>query len=113
MPTRTPFSLRSILLHTFLFGIATTAFADTASDMAEMQKQLNAETMNKPFQVEDASKVDSYIKDAMKKDLKPDPTPPANWGPGYTCDSYYHHYSYNYYGYRNCMYYHHYYGRYW
>jgi len=81
-----------------------------ADDMAEMQKKLNAETMDKPFQVEDAAKVDSYIQDAMKKDLKPNPTAPSNWAPGYTCDSYYHRYSYNYYGYRDCRYY---YGRYW
>lgn len=101
--------LLSTLLTSFLSFSATTR----ADEMAEIQKRLNAETMDKPFQVEDAAKVDSYIQDGMKKDLKPNPTAPANWGPGYTCDSYYHHYSYNYYGYRDCMYYHHYYGRYW
>ena len=110
MPPRIFFAHLLSALLIPLLGFSAFTHAD---DMAEMQKKLNAETMDKPFQVEDATKVDSYIQDAMKKDLKPNPTVPANWGPGYTCDSYYHRYSYNYYGYRDCMYYHHYYGRYW
>lgn len=101
-------------LITVLFSLCSViANADDASDMAAMQKQLNAETMNKPFEVEDAAKVDAYVNDAMKKNLQPKQTAPTGWAPGYTCDSYYHQYSYNYYGYRDCMYYHRYYGRYW
>jgi len=97
-----------------LAAIACNTFADTKSDMAEMQKQLNQETMSSGFQVEDTAKIDSYIQDAMKKNLKPDVKQPENWQPGYTCDSYYrHYYRYNYYGYRNCLYHYRYYGRYW
>lgn len=84
-------------------------FAETS---AEMQQRLNAETMNKPFEVEDVSKIDSYINDAMKKNLQPRKNPPANWQSGYTCDGYYGMY-HNYYDYRDCLYYHRYYGRFW
>lgn len=87
-------------------------FADSASDIAEMQKQLNQETLDKPFAVEDAAKIDSYINDAMKKDLKPKQTAPNGWQAGNTCDAYYTG-RYNYDAYRDCQYYHRYYGRYW
>lgn len=93
---------------------AAPAHADRKTDMAEMQRQLNQETMSSGFQVEDSAKIDSYIKDAMQKDLKPKTKAPENWQPGYTCDSYYRrYYRYNYYGYRDCLYHYRYYGRYW
>ena len=110
LSSNTPF-LRAILF-SLLFIPAPMLFADSASDMAEMQKKLNQETLDKPFAVEDVAKIDTYINDAMKKDLKPKQTPPSGWQPGYTCDSYYTG-RYNYYAYRDCQYYHHYYGRYW
>lgn len=84
--------------------------ADQASEMAEMQKKLNAEVMEKPFSVEDEQKIDSYIKDAMKKDLKPLEKAPVFWKPGYTCASIYHR-GWNHYS--SCRYYRKYYGRYW
>jgi len=93
-------------------GGAVPAFADSAQERAEMQRRLNAETMQKPFAVEDAAKVDAYVADAMKRNLQPRQTAPNEWRPGYTCDSYYHSYR-NYLGYRDCVYYHRYYGRYW
>lgn len=97
-----------------LASLTLPALADQKSDMAGMQRQMNQETMSSGFQAEDTAKIDSYIQDAMKKDLKPTTPAPANWQPGYTCDSYYrHHYAYNYYGYRDCMYRYRYYGRYW
>lgn len=114
--------MNNFQLHSTLFYIGITlaalaaspAQADRKADMAEMQRQLNQETMSSGFQVEDTAKIDAYIKDAMKKDLKPDVKQPENWQPGYTCDSYYrHYYRYNYYGYRNCLYHYRYYGRYW
>ena len=89
------------------------AFADADADMAEMQKQLNQETMSSGFHVEDTARIDSYIQDAMKKNLQPKQNPPAGWQPGYTCASYYRRYAYSYNGYRDCLYYHRYYGRYW
>ncbi|MDB6061137.1 MAG: hypothetical protein JWM78_1240 [Verrucomicrobiaceae bacterium] len=109
--------MNTSILRTALFPLllisAATSFADTASDRAEMQKKLNQETMDKPFAVEDVAKIDTYIADAMKKNLQPKKVAPNGWQSGYTCDSYYQTYTYNYNGYRDCMYYHRYYGRYW
>lgn len=108
---RTSLHLFSYLV---LAALATVVHADAAADRAEMQRQLNQETLDSEFQTEDTAKIDSYITDAMKKDLKPKTNPPTNWQPGYTCDSYYrHYYRYNYYGYRDCLYHYRYYGRYW
>tara|TARA_Y100001001_G_scaffold113028_1_gene110702 strand:+ start:1505 stop:1864 length:360 start_codon:yes stop_codon:yes gene_type:complete len=79
--------------------------------MAEMQRRLNAEVMERPFSVEAEEKIDAYIKNAMAKDLKPEVRKaPDFWRPGYTCRDIYHH-GWNYY--RNCRYYRSYYGRYW
>ncbi len=90
---------------------AALAFAGTdEEDLAAMQKQLNAQVMQKPFSVEDQAKVDAYIKDAMKKDLKPKEQRPEHWRPGYTCMDLW---RYSYYEYRDCYFYHRYYGRYW
>lgn len=87
-------------------------WADDAEDMAEMQRQLNAEVMAQPFDPGDPARVDAYIVEAMKKGIKPVATPPKYWRPGYTCDHIRrHHYSYR--AYRNCLYHHRYYGRYW
>ncbi len=86
------------------------SMADDASDMAKMQRKLNAETMQKPFAVEDAAKIDSYVNEAMKKNLQPRTAPPSYWRPGYTCNSIY---GNSWTDYRDCMYYHRYYGRYW
>jgi hypothetical protein len=99
-------------LFSLLCILAPAVFADSASDMAAMQQKLNQETLDKPFAVEDAEKIDSYINDAMKRDLKPKQTAPNGWLAGNTCDSYYAG-RYNYYAYRDCQYYHRYYGRYW
>lgn len=73
-----------------------------------MQKKLNAQVLEKPFSVEDVEKIDLYIKDAMKKDIKPREKPPASWRRGYTCEK-----LHNYTEYRDCVYYYRYYGRYW
>jgi len=87
------------------------AFAGEDEDaMAEMQKRLNEQVMEKPFSVEEKAKIDAYIEDAMKKDLKPPGQPPATWRQGYTCSDLR---ASSYYDYRNCLYYHRYYGRYW
>jgi len=91
--------------------LGTPAFAQTAAEMAEMQKKLNAEVLEKPFSVADEAKIDAFIKDAMKKDLKPEvKKAPDYWQPGYTCANIY---SYGWRAYRNCRYYRRYYGRYW
>lgn len=100
----------------FLFVIAnclvSSAFlqASEEDELAKMQQKLNAEVMEKPFSVADEKKIDAYIKDAMKKDLKPVAKAPKFWKPGYTCASIY---SYGWSHYRSCRYYRSYYGRYW
>lgn len=85
-------------------------FAGEAEDLANIQKQLNAEVMAKPFSVADEARVDAYIKNAMKKDLKPPVSPPSFWRPGYTCANLY---GYAWHYYRDCRYHYRYYGRYW
>ncbi len=93
------------------FTFASSVMASEEDEMAAMQRKLNAEVMEKPFSVADEKKIDAYIKDAMKKDLKPAVSKaPKFWKPGYTCASIY---SYGWSYYRNCRYYRHYYGRYW
>ncbi len=79
-------------------------------DAAALQKRLNEGVMQKPFSVEDSAKIDAYVKESMKKDLKPKLTPPPHWVPGYTCMNLW---RYSYYEYRDCVYYHRYYGHYW
>jgi hypothetical protein len=105
-------SWRALALALTVFFVASmppAAMAGDKEDMAEMQKQLNAGVMAKPFSVEDEAKIDAYVKDAMKKDLKPKESAPSYWQPGWTCNNLYGHY----YDYRDCRYYHRYYGRYW
>ncbi|MBV1908169.1 MAG: hypothetical protein KUG78_02550 [Kangiellaceae bacterium] len=92
-------------------GISTLAIASEEDDeMAAMQRQLNAEVMEKPFSVADEKKIDAFIQEAMKKDLKPAAKAPTFWKPGYTCASIYHR-GWNHY--RSCRYYRRYHGRYW
>lgn len=93
-----------------IVAFVSAVFASDEDDMAKMQRQLNQQTLEKPFSVEDAAKVDAYVADAMKKNLKPREKAPAYWQPGYTCASLW---SRSYYDYRDCTYYHRYYGRYW
>ena len=95
----------------FMSLISGSAIAQTDKELAEMQKKLNAQVLEKPFSVEDEAKVDAYIKDAMAKNLKPAAdTAPSHWQAGYTCADIY---SYGWNEYQNCRYYRHYYGRYW
>ncbi len=94
------------------FACVSLVQADEQADaIAEMQRKLNAEVMEKPFSVEDEKKIDAYVKEAMAKDLKPEvQKAPSYWRPGYTCANIY---SHGWRAYRNCRYYHRYYGRYW
>lgn len=105
--------LRLIIMSLSFFGIliSSSAGAQTEKELADMQKKLNAEVMEKPFSVADEAKIDAFIKDAMAKDLKPAVNKaPPHWQAGYTCADIY---QYGWNGYQNCRYYHHYYGRYW
>ncbi len=85
--------------------------AQAEQDLGAMQRQLNAEVMEKPFSVEDEAKIDAYVKEAMAKDLKPEVNKaPSYWRPGYTCRDIYGH---GWRTYRNCRYYRRYHGHYW
>jgi hypothetical protein len=92
--------------------LSSPGWAGEAEEMAEMQKQLNAEVMSKPFDPGDPAKIDAYIEDALANDIQPVTQPPSYWQPGYTC-GYIRQYRYDYNTYRNCLYHHRYYGRYW
>lgn len=80
-----------------------------SEDMARMQRQLNQEVMEKPFYAEDPQKVDAYIKEASKNNIKPLEYSGPHWRAGYTCSDML---RYSWVEYRNCRYYYHYYGRY-
>jgi hypothetical protein len=106
---------RSISMFIITISIAMASlmsWANEDDEMAEMQRQLNAEVMAQPFDPADVAKVDSYIKNAIAKGIKPEGKAPSYWQPGYTCD-YIRRYHYRYNSYRNCLYHHRYYGRYW
>ena len=97
----------TFILLLFSFSIC----ASEEDEMAAMQRQLNANVMAQSFNPGDLAKIDAYVKQAMKKDLQPEPAP-NYWRPGYTCDYIrYHRYVYSHY--RNCLYHYRYRGYYW
>lgn len=96
-------------LYFSLLFLALSAHASEEDDLAEMQRQLNSEVMSQGFLAEQPEKVDAYIKDAMKKDLKPEVYKGPHWKRGYTCHDML---RYSWVEYRNCRYYHRYYGSY-
>ena len=98
-----------ILLISSILCIFQPAFASEEDDMAAMQKQLNAEVFEQPFLAEQPEKVEAYIKEAMKKELKPLEYTGTNWRRGYTCRDLL---RYSWREYRNCRYYHRRHGRY-
>lgn len=100
-------TLFSALFTTIVFGLS--AFASEEDDMARMQEQLNQEVMSKEFLAEQPEKVEAYIKEAMKKNLKPPEYAGTHWRRGYTCRDLL---RYSWYEYRNCRYYYRYHGRY-
>lgn len=105
--------IRGIVIIATSLAMAGLALAETAEEkkkreMAEMQKQLNAEVMAKPFSVEEMSQIDSYIAEAMKKNLVPEPYKGTQaWTRGMTCA-----HLRGYYARRNCRYYYRYHGSY-
>lgn len=104
--------MRTLLLVTFTGLILTSFFASAATqeeEMKRMQEQLNSETMAQPFLAEEPEKVDAYIKEAMKKNLKPPEYKGDHWRSGYTCHELL---RYSWTEYRDCMYYYRYHGRY-
>ena len=98
-----------IILTIGLFIFSPPVFANEEDDLAAMQQQMNAEVMNKPFLAEQPEKVDAYIKEAMKKNIKPTEYTGTHWRQGYTCHNLL---RWSWQEYRNCSYYHRYHGRY-
>lgn len=74
-----------LLTSTIVYFFYQPVFASEEDDIAEMQKQMNAEVMSKAFLAEQPAKVDAYIKDAMKKNIKPIEYSGTHWRSGYTC----------------------------
>lgn len=83
-------------------------WAGDKEDMEAMQKALNQEVLDKPFNPGDKAKVDAYLEDSIKKGVKPNETKPQGWAPGWTCNNL----VYSYRAYRDCRYYHRYHGSY-
>jgi hypothetical protein len=110
----TEFRARSLfppaLLTALLAALPAVPRAESSAEMEAMQRQLNEQVMQAPFSVEDQARIDAYVEDAMKKDLKPDPAPPSYWRPGYTCNSII---GYGWLPYSRCAHYYRYYGHYW
>lgn len=103
--------LLAVLLVT-IDGQTGNAFADSKADaMAEMQKQLNAQTMSRPFDPGVASEIDAELDQLIQKGQKPKVLQaPPYWRPGYTCRNAW---RYSRQAYYNCRHYYRYYGRYW
>lgn len=92
-----------------VLSIALTATALAESEMEKMQRELNQETMSREFLAEQPERVDAYIKEAQKKNLKPPEYTGTHWRAGYTCHDLL---RYSWYEYRDCRWYHRHYGRY-
>ena len=99
----------SVLGMCVVFATTQFAYASEEDEIAEMQKQLNQEVMSQEFLAEQPEKVDAYIKEAMKKNLKPPEYTGTHWRRGYTCHDLL---RFSWYEYRNCRYYHRYHGHY-
>lgn len=106
-------SLNCVLRGLLTLGIVASAYsmvlAGEEEDMAAMQKAMNQQTMERPFNAGDQAALDAYLAQALKNGLPPpQQKPPSNWQPGWTCNNL----MYSYYEYRNCRHYHRYYGHY-
>ena len=102
-------TLTSVLAGMFIVISLGVYASDEEDEMARYQKQLNEEVMSKEFLAEQPEKVEAYIKEAMKKDLKPPEYTGTHWRRGYTCRDLL---RFSWREYRDCRYYHRYHGRY-
>ncbi len=92
-----------------VMGVGGMLWAGEKEDMEALQKQLNKQVLEKPFNPGDAAALDTYLQQAVKNNTQPPQTqPPAGWQPGWTCNNL----MYSYSQYRNCRHYHQYYGHY-
>lgn len=105
---------RTLLVACLTIGIATVLWsgvlqAGEKEDMEAMQKQLNQNVMDRPFNPGDRAAIDAYLQQAVKNNTPPPQVQaPSGWQPGWTCNNL----VYSYYQYRNCLHYYRYYGYY-
>jgi hypothetical protein len=104
---------RKMLVYFGVFALTLTVTgvlqAGEKEDMAEMQKKLNQNVMERPFNPGDKVAIDAYLAEAIKNATPPpQQQPPQNWQPGWTCNNL----MGSYYQYRNCLHYYRYYGHY-
>lgn len=93
----------------FTIGMVGVLWAGEKEDMEALQKQLNKNVLEKPFNPGDAAALDAYLQQAIKNNTPPPQTqPPSGWQPGWTCNNL----MYSFYQYRNCLHYYRYYGYY-
>ena len=97
-----------VLVLAFVFVQSQMALAGEEEDLAAMQRALNKETMERPFNPGDKAAVDKYVEDALKKNQIPKAYAGKDWKRGYTCNNL----MYSLHRYRNCRYYYRYYGYY-
>lgn len=82
--------------------------ASEEEDLEAMQKALNKEVLDRPFNPGDKAAVDQYVEDAMKNNEIPEEYTGKDWKKGYTCNNLIG----SLYRYRNCRHYYRHYGRY-
>ncbi len=82
--------------------------ASEEEDLEAMQRALNKEVLDRPFNPGDQAAVDQYVEDALKKNKIPEEYTGKNWKQGYTCNNLIG----SLFQYRNCLHYYRYYGRY-
>lgn len=98
--------LRTWLLPIVLLWV-NSVFAESAEDI---QRRLNEEVLQKPFNVETEANLNAYIEEATKRGTPPKSEPSRYWRRGYTCADLR---RYSWTDYRDCTYYYRYYGYYW
>ena len=93
-----------------LLAVPSLGFADSAADLAEMQKKLNQEVMEAPFDANIEMKATKEIDALVKQGAKPKSPYWGNlWQPGWNSCNHLYKYGYNYY--RDCRYHRRYHGR--
>ncbi|MGB0910762.1 MAG: hypothetical protein ACPGYT_10385 [Nitrospirales bacterium] len=100
--------LTVVLVPTFLFLGTAVVLADEEEDLAAMQRALNKEVLERPFNPGDKAAVDQYVEDALKKNEIPKPYAGKDWKKGYTCNNL----RYSLSRYRSCRHYYRHYGYY-
>lgn len=89
------------------FGVGS-LLAGEEEDLEAMQRALNKEVLDRPFNPGDQAAVDKYVEDALSKNEIPKEYTGKDWKQGYTCNNL----MGSLFRYRNCLHYYRHYGRY-